>query len=150
MQGPVGNRVAVMNGVNLDMLGRRDPAHYGELTLSDLESQVRGWARDLGLEPIVYQSNAEGEFVEFLHRLPDMADALLINPGAWTHYSWAIRDAVEIAGLPTVEVHLSDVDQREQWRRVTVLEGMTVARISGRGADGYRDGLEALKTELGG
>lgn len=148
MQGPVKNRVAVMHGVNLDMLGRRDPEHYGELTLSELENQVRHWARHLDLEPISYQSNSEGEFIEFLHRLPEIADALLINPGAWTHYSWAIRDAVEIAGLPTVEVHLSAVDEREEWRQVTVLEGVTVARIAGRGADGYRDGLEALKAEL--
>lgn len=148
MGAPTRNRVAVMHGVNLDMLGKRDPDHYGTVTLSELENQVRQWAKDLGLEPITYQTNSEGEFVEFLHRLPDTADALLLNPGAWTHYSWAIRDAVEIAGLPTAEVHLSDVDQREEWRRVSVLEGLTVARIAGKGPEGYREALDALRAEI--
>jgi 3-dehydroquinate dehydratase-2 len=137
-----------MHGVNLDMLGKRDPDHYGTVTLSELENQVRQWAKDLSLEPITYQTNSEGEFVEFLHRLPDTADALLINPGAWTHYSWAIRDAVEIAGLPAAEVHLSDVDQREEWRRMSVLEGLTVARVAGKGPEGYREALEALRAEI--
>lgn len=148
MSAPTRNRVAVMHGVNLDMLGKRDPDHYGTVTLSELESQVRQWAKDLSLEPITYQTNSEGEFVEFLHRLPDTADALLINPGAWTHYSWAIRDAVEIAGLPAAEVHLSDVDQREEWRRMSVLEGLTVARVAGKGPEGYREALEALRAEI--
>lgn len=148
MSAPTRNRVAVMHGVNLDMLGKRDPDHYGTVTLSELENQVRQWAKDLSLEPITYQTNSEGEFVEFLHRLPDTADALLINPGAWTHYSWAIRDAVEIAGLPAAEVHLSDVDQREQWRRMSVLEGLTVTRVAGKGPEGYREALEALRAEI--
>ncbi len=148
MSAPTRNRVAVMHGVNLDMLGKRDPDHYGTVTLSELENQVRQWAKDLSLEPITYQTNSEGEFVEFLHRLPDTADALLINPGAWTHYSWAIRDAVEIAGLPAAEVHLSDVDQREEWRRMSVLEGLTVARVAGKGPEGYREALEALRAEI--
>jgi 3-dehydroquinate dehydratase-2 len=137
-----------MHGVNLDMLGKRDPDHYGTVTLSELENQVRQWAKDLSLEPITYQTNSEAEFVEFLHRLPDTADAVLINPGAWTHYSWAIRDAVEIAGLPAAEVHLSDVDQREEWRRMSVLEGLTVARVAGKGPEGYREALEALRAEI--
>ena len=148
MNGPTRNRVAVMHGVNLDMLGKRDPDHYGTATLSELENQVRQWAKDLSLEPITYQSNSEAEFVEFLHRLPDTADAVILNPGAWTHYSWAIRDAVEIAGIPAAEVHLSDVDQREDWRRITVLEGLTVARVAGKGPEGYREALEALRSEL--
>lgn len=148
MNGPTRNRVAVMHGVNLDMLGKRDPGHYGTLTLSELENQVRQWAKDLSLEPITYQTNSEAEFVEFLHRLPDTADAVLLNPGAWTHYSWAIRDAVEIAGIPAAEVHLSDVDQREDWRRITVLEGLTVARVAGRGPEGYREALQVLRSEL--
>jgi len=148
MSAPTRNRVAVMHGVNLDMLGKRDPDHYGTVTLSELENQVRQWAKDLSLEPITYQTNSEAEFVEFLHRLPDTADAVLINPGAWTHYSWAIRDAVEIAGLPAAEVHLSDVDQREEWRRMSVLEGLTVARVAGKGPEGYREALEALRAEI--
>ncbi|MFM9044069.1 MAG: type II 3-dehydroquinate dehydratase [bacterium] len=148
MNGPTRNRVAVMHGVNLNMLGKRDPEHYGTMTLSELENQIRKWAKEFDLEPITYQSNSESAFIEFLHRLPDTADALVVNPGAWTHYSWAIRDAVEIAGLPTIEVHLSDVDQREQWRRVSVLEGLTVARVAGKGPDGYREALEELRAVL--
>jgi len=148
MNGPTRNRVAVMHGVNLDMLGKRDPEQYGTMSLSELENQIRKWAKEFDLEPITYQSNSESGFIEFLHRLPDTADALVVNPGAWTHYSWAIRDAVEIAGLPTIEVHLSDVDKREEWRRVSVLEGLTVARVAGKGPDGYREALEELRAVL--
>ncbi|CAA9478270.1 MAG: 3-dehydroquinate dehydratase II [uncultured Solirubrobacteraceae bacterium] len=141
-------RVAVLHGVNLDALDRR-PAHlYGDLTFSQLEQQIRRFAHELGLEPQFFQTNHEGEFVEQLHKAADFADALLLNPGAWTHYSWAIRDALEVAGLPAVEVHLSDVGAREEWRRVSVLEGLTVGKVSGRGVGGYRDALEILVGEL--
>jgi len=142
------NRVAVMHGVNLDALDRRPARHYGDLTFSQLEVRIERFARDLGLEPRFFQTNHEGAYVEELHTAPDFADALLLNPGAWTHYSWAIRDAVEVAGLPVAEVHLSDVTQREEWRRRSVLEGMCVATVSGRGVDGYRDGLVALRDRL--
>jgi 3-dehydroquinate dehydratase-2 len=145
------NRVEVLHGVNLDTLGRRDPEHYGTLTLPELEIQIKRWARDLGLETAFFQTNHEGEFVEYLHRLPERADAALVNAGAWTHYSWAIRDALEIAGVPSVEVHLSDVDSREEWRRRSVFDGLVLAKVSGEGPDGYRRGLallaDALKAE---
>ena len=108
------------------MLGKRDPEHYGTLTLIELEVRIRHWARQLGLEASFFQTNSEGEFVERLHQAPELADALLLNPGAWTHYSYAIRDALEIAGLPTVEVHLSDVDAREEWRRHSVLADLVL------------------------
>lgn len=143
------NRVAVLHGVNLDMLGRRDPEHYGTLTLAELEREVRRFGRELDLELSVFQSNHEGEFVEYLHRLPERADAALLNPGAWTHYSYAIREALEIAGVPAVEVHLSDVSSREQWRRTSVLEGLVIEAISGQGAEGYRRALEILNERLG-
>ena len=107
----VRNRVEVMHGVNLDQLGRRPAAVYGELTYDRLQQQVEGYARDLGLQVRFFQTNAESEFVEHLHRLEGLSDAIVMNPGAWTHYAWAIRDALEIAALPTVEVHLSDVGQ---------------------------------------
>jgi 3-dehydroquinate dehydratase II len=142
------NRIQVMHGVNLDMLGRRDPEHYGTLTLRELETRVSDFGADLGLQLRFFQSNFEGEFVEELHRLDGLADAVLLNPGAWTHYAWAIRDALEIAELPSVEVHLSAVDDREEWRRVSVIGDLCVSRISGKGLDGYREGLEALKAEL--
>jgi 3-dehydroquinate dehydratase-2 len=147
---PLRNRIEVMHGVNLDMLGRRDPEHYGSDTLSQLELKIKGFARELDLETRFFQTNHEGEYVEHLHRLAEVADAAVLNPGSWTHYSYAIRDALEVAGVPAVEVHLSDVKSREQWRRHSVLEGLVLAAISGEGADGYRRGLEILATALEG
>jgi 3-dehydroquinate dehydratase II len=143
------NRVEVMHGVNLDVLGRRDPEHYGATTLPELEVKIKRFAQQLGLEVRFFQTNHEGEFVEHLHRLPEVADAALLNPGAWTHYSYAIRDALEIAALPAVEVHLSDVSAREEWRTRSVLEGLVIGAVWGRGPDGYREALETLKKELG-
>ncbi len=143
------NRVAVLHGVNFDILERRDPEFYGGKSLSELEHQIEGWARGLGLEPIFFQTNHEGEFVEYMHRLPDLADAALVNAGAWTHYSRAIADALDVAGLPAVEVHLSDVENRDGWRRESVFDGLVLAKISGKGADGYHEALELLARELG-
>jgi 3-dehydroquinate dehydratase II len=143
------NRVEVLHGVNLDLLGRRDPEHYGHISLNELETKVKRFGRELDLEVAFFQTNHEGDFVERLHRLPDAADAAILNAGAWTHYSWAIRDALEIAALPAVEVHLSDVSSRETWRRQSVLEDLVIAKVAGRGPDGYRDALELLKRELG-
>ena len=111
------NRVAVLHGVNFDILERRDAAIYGGLSLDELERRIGAWARELGLEATFFQTNSEGEFVEYLHRLPDLADAVVVNAGAWTHYSRAIADALDVAGLPAVEVHLSDVESRDDWRR---------------------------------
>jgi 3-dehydroquinate dehydratase-2 len=142
------NRVEVLHGVNLDMLGKRDPEHYGTLTLIELEVRVRHWARQLGLETSFFHTNYEGEYVERLHQAPQLADALLVNPGAWTHYSYAIRDALEIAGMPTVEVHLSDVDSREDWRARSVIDDLVLGRVRGKGVDGYRDALELIAREL--
>jgi 3-dehydroquinate dehydratase II len=121
------DRIEVMHGVNLDQLGRRDPAVYGALTYDQLLQRIEGHARALGLRVRFFQTNAEAEFIEHLHRLEGLADAIIMNPGAWTHYAWAIRDALEIAALPTVEVHLSAVEKRP---------------------DGYRDALARLKGEL--
>jgi 3-dehydroquinate dehydratase-2 len=143
------SRVEVLHGVNLDMLGKRDPEHYGTLTLVELEVRIRHWARQLGLEASFFHTNSEGEYVERLHQAPQLADALLLNPGAWTHYSYAIRDALEIAGKPTVEVHLSNVDAREEWRSHSVIGDLVLSRISGKGVDGYREALELLAGELG-
>jgi 3-dehydroquinate dehydratase II len=142
------NRVAVLHGVNLDALGRRPAEHYGDLSLARLEVKIEQFAKTLGLEARFFHSNHEGEYVEELHKVGDYADALLLNPGAWTHYAWAIRDALEVAGLPAVEVHLSDVERREPFRRLSVLEGVVVARISGNGVEGYRIALERVKAAL--
>ena len=142
------NRIEVLHGVNLDMLGKRPSQHYGTLTLIELEVRIRHWARELGLEASCFQTNSEAEYVERLHQAPGLTDALLLNPGAWTHYSYAIRDALELTGIPAVEVHLSDVDKREEWRRHSVIEDLVVGRVAGRGADGYREALELLGREL--
>ena len=137
-------RIDVLNGVNLDLLGRRDKDVYGHDSLQDLETKVYAWARELGLQVRCRQTNHEGEYVEFLHAALDNADALVVNPGAWTHYSWAIRDALEPFPGPVVEVHLSDVDAREDWRRSSVLEGLTTDRITGEGITGYQRALALL------
>ncbi len=142
------HRIEVVHGVNLDMLGHRDPALYGTLTLSELELRVEGFAAELGLRARCFQTNSEGELVERLHLLREDADGILINPGAWTHYAWAIHDALEIAALPAVEVHLSDVKAREPWRRVSVIEDLCVASICGQGVEGYRVALERLRAAL--
>ena len=145
---PVKNRIEVMHGVNMNMLGRRAQVHYGALALPELELRVEEYGSELGLELRFFQTNSEGEFVDHLHRLEGMADGILLNPGAWTHYSWAIHDALEIASLPAVEVHLSAVDEREPWRRVSVVRDLCLATISGEGVEGYREGLVRLSQEL--
>jgi 3-dehydroquinate dehydratase II len=144
----VRNRIEVMHGVNLDQLGRRDPEQYGTLTLEALEVRIKSAAGELGLEARFFHTNHEGDFVERLHRLDGLADGLVLNPGAWTHYSYAIRDALELTGLPAVEVHLSDVDAREPWRRESVIRELCIARVAGRGVDGYHEALERLRVEL--
>jgi 3-dehydroquinate dehydratase-2 len=131
------------------MLGKRNPEHYGTLTLIELEVRIRHWARQLGLEVSFFHTNSEGEFVERLHQAPELADALLLNPGAWTHYSYAIRDALEIAAKPTVEVHLSNVESREEWRSRSVIADLVLSRVTGKGAEGYREALELIARELG-
>jgi 3-dehydroquinate dehydratase II len=142
------NRIEIMHGVNLDQLGRRNPEHYGGLNFDRLEQKIGEFARELGLTARYFQTNSEGEFVEHLHRLEEIADGIVMNPGAWTHYSYAIRDALELTGLPTVEVHLSDVMHREEFRRVSVVRDLCFATVSGQGVDGYRQALTRLKEEL--
>ena len=143
------NRVEVMHGANLDMLASRDPEHYGDFSLTELEGRIESWAREVGLNARFFQTNHEGEFIEHLHRAPETADAVLLTAGSWTHYSWAIRDALELAGLPAVEVHLSDVMSREEWRHFSVFDGLVLGAISGKGPEGYREALGLLAGELG-
>jgi 3-dehydroquinate dehydratase-2 len=142
------NRIHVMHGVNLDQIGRRDPQHYGGMTFLQLEQAIDGFADELGLDARYFQTNHEGEFVEELHRVRDLADGVIVNAGAWSHYSRAIGDALQFAGVPAVEVHLSDVMAREPWRRLSVLAESCIATIMGQGAAGYREALATLKTEL--
>ena len=142
------NRIQVMHGVNLDVLGRRKPEHYGALSFTELERRISEMGSEMGLQLRFFQSNFEGEYVEELHRVDGLADALLLNPGAWTHYAWAIRDALEIAAVPAVEVHLSDIEGREEWRRLSVIADLCVGRFFGKGLDGYREALARLREEL--
>jgi 3-dehydroquinate dehydratase II len=137
-------RVAVLNGVNLDLLHRRDPALYGALSLDELEGRIRDWARELELEAECRQTNSEGEYVTWCHDALDWAGGVIANPGAWSHYSYAIRDALELFDTPVVEVHLSDITQRERWRRHSVLEDIAAERVIGKGPQGYREALEFL------
>lgn len=143
-------RIEVMHGVNLDMLGKREPEHYGNLTLDELERQIEGFANDIGVQTRFFHTNFEGEYVEHLHSLRDLVDAVVLNPGAWTHYSWAIHDALATAALPAAEVHLSDVKKREPWRQMSVIGDLCVISIAGQGIEGYRLALRRLHDELAG
>ena len=138
-------RVLVLNGVNLNMLGRRDPAVYGTTTIAELESQIYDWGRKLELSVNCRQTNSEGEYIKWIHDGMDNADGLIVNPGAWSHYAWSIHDALEMLTAPIVEVHLSNVEEREEWRRHSVVADVVAERFIGQGPDGYRLALEYLK-----
>jgi 3-dehydroquinate dehydratase II len=140
-------QIVVLNGVNLDVLGRRDPELYGGLSLDELETRIYEWASRLGCHVRCRQTNSEGEFVEWCHDALDSTDGVIVNPGAWSHYSYAIRDALELVPVPVVEVHLSNVDEREDWRRRSVIADLAAKRVVGKGPDGYREALEFLVGE---
>ena len=137
-------QVRVLNGVNLDMLGRRDPKTYGGVSINELETQIYEWAHDLSLTVRCRQTNSEGEYIGWIHDAYGDADAVIVNPGAWSHYSYAIHDALEILDVPIVEVHLSNIEQREEWRRHSVIADLMALRVIGKGPDGYREALEYL------
>ena len=138
-------RVIVLNGVNLNMLGRRDPAVYGGLSIAELEGRVYEWGRELELTVQCRQTNSEGEFIKWCHDAYANTDGMVVNPGAWTHYAWSIHDALEPLKVPVVEVHLSNVDERDEWRRTSVLKDIVATRFVGEGPDGYRQALQYLK-----
>jgi 3-dehydroquinate dehydratase II len=137
-------QVAILNGVNLSALGERDPAVYGGISYDELETRIYGWARELGVAARCFQTNHEGEFVDWCHEARSWADGVVVNPGAWTHYSYAIRDALELSHVPVVEVHLSDIEHREEWRRTSVIADVVTTRVLGKGPDGYREALAYL------
>jgi 3-dehydroquinate dehydratase-2 len=140
-------RIAVLNGVNLDVLDRRDASHYGGLTLSDLESRIYAWSKEFECTTRCRQTNHEGQFIDWCHDALDWADGVILNPGAWSHYSYAIRDAVELFKAPVVEVHLSKIEAREEWRRVSVIGDLATKRVSGEGPEGYRTAIEFLAAQ---
>ena len=134
----------MLHGPNFNVLERRDPAIYGGLSLHQLEGKIREWGTELGCDVLCRQSNSEGEYVEWCQELGDSAGGLVVNAGAWSHYSYAIRDALELARCPIVEVHISDIHARDDWRRRTVLEDIVAHRVIGKGPDGYKEALEFL------
>jgi 3-dehydroquinate dehydratase II len=140
-------RVLVLNGVNLDVIGRRNPKLYGGISIAELESRIYGWSRELELTVQCRQTNDEGEFVKWCHDAYDTFDGMVVNPAAWTHYAWAIHDALEPLTIPLVEVHLSNVDEREEWRRFSVVADLVATRFVGHGPEGYRMALEYLREQ---
>jgi 3-dehydroquinate dehydratase-2 len=143
-------QILILNGANLDQLARRDPKIYGGVSLNELESRIYTWAHALDITARCRQTNSEGEFIEWIHDGYDNVDALIVNPGAWSHYSYAIRDALELLEVPFVEVHLSDIEHREEWRRHSVIGDLATHRVIGKGPDGYREALELLVGEVKG
>ena len=135
----------MLNGVNLNMLGRRDPTVYGGISIAELESRIYGWARELELTVQCRQTNSENEFIKWCHDAYDNTDGMVVNPAAWTHYAWSIHDAIEPLTIPVVEVHLSNVDERDAWRGTSVISDVVAARFVGHGPDGYKMALEYLK-----
>jgi 3-dehydroquinate dehydratase-2 len=141
-------QIDVLNGVNLNELGRREPSLYGGLTISELETRIYEWAAELQLRVRCRQTNHEGQYVEWCHEALDTAEGVIVNPAAWTHYSYAIHDALELFRVPVVEVHLSNVDEREDWRRHSVIADLVAHRVIGKGPDGYKEALEFLAGKL--
>jgi len=137
-------RILVLNGPNLNLLGERDPEHYGSRTLDEINGDMAYLAARLSVELVFLQSNHEGDIIDMIHSERKSCQGIIINPGALTHYSYAIRDALETVGVPTVEVHLSDIHAREDWRRTSVISPVAWRSIVGKGPAGYTEALEEL------
>lgn len=136
--------VLVINGPNINMLGKRDPSHYGTRTLPQIEAALKERAKALGVEVVCFQSNSEGAIIDFIQARAGDAQGIVINPAALTHYSIALRDALADARLPAIEVHLSNVHAREEWRRHSVTAPVVTGQIAGLGWRGYMAALEVL------
>lgn len=141
-------QILVVNGPNLNLLGRREPEIYGTRTLQNLEKYMRQRAESLDMIVHFFQSNHEGALIDFIHEFGFSAQGMVINPGALTHYSYSLRDAVAAVNLPTVEVHLSNIHSREEFRRISVIAPVCITQISGLGFDSYIRGLETIHTHL--
>lgn len=139
-------KVLILNGPNLNLLGSREPEIYGTTTLAELDDMCVEWGRELGIEVSTFQSNHEGELIDTVQRSD--ADGFIMNAGALTHYSYALYDALVAVGTPTVEVHISNIHAREDWRRHSVIKPACLAQITGEGLHGYRHALEALEKAL--
>jgi 3-dehydroquinate dehydratase-2 len=137
-------KILVINGPNLNMLGKRDKEHYGSDSLAEIEQKLAEKGKALGCQLSFFQSNHEGAIIDFIQEKTKEADGILINPGALTHYGYSLHDALIDSGLPVVEVHLSDINAREEWRRVSVISDIVIKQISGLKTKSYLLGLEAL------
>lgn len=142
------SRILLIHGPNLNLLGRRDAKHYGEKTLTDIEELVRSEARKAGHEVMAFQSNHEGALIDWIQNESGSAEGIIVNPGALTHYSYALRDALEDSRLPCVEVHLSDIASREEWRHASVTASACIAQVSGKKEKGYLEALRLLVSRL--
>lgn len=141
-------KILLIHGPNLNMLGKRNRAIYGDKTLAELESVVKKRAEELGAEVLAFQSNSEGTLIDFIQAETPEAAGIIINPGALTHYGLSLRDALVDSALPVIEVHLSDIHAREEWRSKSVIAPITRKQISGKGGQGYIDAVEILVTQL--
>ena len=141
-------RILVMNGPNLNLLGERDTKLYGDRTLDDINADIAARARELAAQVIFFQSNHDGALIDKIHAERRTADGIIINPGALTHYSYSLRDALEAVEPPAVEVHISDISKREEFRRLSVITPVAWKTIMGKGPEGYIEALEALVKHL--
>jgi 3-dehydroquinate dehydratase-2 len=141
----------VLHGINLNMFGKRDPKLYGTITLDQINEQLLALAKELGVELTAFQTNSEAEMCERIHKAHgNKVDGVLINAGAWTHYSYGIRDALSILTCPIVEVHMSNIHAREEFRHHSVIAGVAKGQIAGFGVDSYLLGLRAAVSATGG
>ena len=137
-------KIAIVHGPNLRLLGQREPEVYGTDTLEDINSKLEKLAHELGVEITTFQSNHEGEIIDTIQDERHWANGLLINPAAFTHYSYAIRDTISSVDIPTVEVHLSDIHNREEFRQISVISPVCIEQVIGFGKDSYIKGLDIL------
>lgn len=139
-------KILVLNGPNMNMLGIREPEIYGRTTYAELEAKIKDWAQELGCKVFIYQSNHEGDLVDKIQAAYKKFDGIVINPAGYTHTSIAIPDAIKAVGIPAVEVHISDIDKREDYRKVSYTKDACIATVMGNGIEGYREALVTLLT----